>query len=129
MDVVVRLSGESVGADDLRALRTWLVAEHELLGHVETVAAPAEPGTLGSVLEALRIVGDPAGATVAWALVMWLRNQRHDVTLTLTKKPGETTVTYSGKRLRDADHKGIQSAIAKLAALLGDDHDDGRDRK
>lgn len=126
MDVVVHLTGESVGADDLRALRTWLVAEDGLRGHVETVMSSAEPGTLGSVLEALRIVGDPAGAMVAWALVTWLRNQRHDVTLTVKKKLGETTVTYSGKRLRQSDHDKIQAVISELAALLGENHGKGR---
>jgi Effector Associated Constant Component 1 len=125
MDILVKLSGESVGTDDLRALHAWLVADDVLGGYAETVMVPAEPGTLGSVLDALRIAGDPAGATVAWALVTWLRNQRHDVTLRVTKKASGTTATYSGKRLRKADHDQIRSEIAELAVLLGEDTDGG----
>jgi hypothetical protein len=118
MDVMLRLAGETAHTDDLRSLRTWLVADDVLRGHVQTVERPPVPGALGPTLDALQIIGDPTAAALAWAVITWLKNQRHDITLTLVRKPDETTVTYSGKRLRHSDDTQIQTEIANLTALL-----------
>jgi hypothetical protein len=118
MDMLLRLAGELVQPDDLRSLRTWLVADDELRGHVQTVEKPPAPGTLGPTLDALRIIGDPAAAALAWAPITWLRNQRHDLNVTLRRTGDETTVTYSGKRLRQSDHERIQAEIANLATFM-----------
>jgi hypothetical protein len=118
MDMTVRLAGETTGADDLRSLRAWLLADDALSGHVRTIEQPPAPGALGPTLEALQIIGDPAAAALAWAVITWLRNQRHDITMTLVRKPDETTVTFAGKRLRHADTARIKTEIAELTALL-----------
>lgn len=118
MELTLRLVGESVRSDDLRSLRGWLIADDALRGHVQVVERPPAPDALGPALDALRIIGDPAAATLAWALITWLRNQRHDLTVTFGRDGDETKVTYSGKRLRQSDHAQIQAEIANLTALM-----------
>jgi hypothetical protein len=118
MALTLRLGGESAGPDELRSLRTWLISDEVLRGSVQTTERPPRPGSLGPTLEALQIVGDPAAAALAWAVVTWLRNQRHDLTITLSRKNDEMSLTYSGKRLKKADNAQIQVEIATLAAAL-----------
>jgi hypothetical protein len=118
MDMTLRLVDDSAQPDDLRALRTWLVAEEGLRGHVQVIERPPVVGTLGPALDALRIIGDPAAAVLAWALITWLRNQRRDLTVTMKRTGDEVSLTYSGTRLRQSDKAQIQAEIADLAALM-----------
>jgi hypothetical protein len=118
MDMTLRLADDSAQPDDLRALRTWLVAEEALRGHVQVIEHPPVAGTLGPTLDALRIIGDPAAAVLAWALITWLRNQRRDLTVTMKRTGDEVSLTYSGTRLRQSDKAQIQAEIADLAALM-----------
>jgi hypothetical protein len=79
------------GPDELRALRAWLTQEEQLRGRVTLRQdGPAEPGTLGTALEALSVSIESGGAvTVLIAGIMsWVRQrygQRHRASTTVIK--------------------------------------------
>jgi hypothetical protein len=70
-----------------------LVAEDELRGRVRVMTPPPEPGTLGSVVEALAISLGPGGAAtvLASALIAWIRRQRTNIKLKVVRADGSST--------------------------------------
>ncbi len=100
--------------EEARSLRAWLTQEDELRGRVELVEAqPPQPGTLGSLPAELLVTLGPggAGAVLASAVIAWIRHRTAEVTCTL-KRPDGTSVTLTGKRIRNAD-------VAQLGELIG----------
>jgi hypothetical protein len=94
-----------------------------LSGRVESVERPPEPGTLGPVLEALRLVLMPETVVpLLTALVAWQRiratqgNKEFEVTVRRTDD--STTVTLSAKRLDRLDATALTAEITQLAKQL-----------
>lgn len=88
MDLILTLAGEAASGDELRSLRSWLLAEDELRGCVQALEKPPGPDHLGPVLDALRIVADPAAAVLAASLVAWLKSRVGAVRLVLKPRSG-----------------------------------------
>jgi hypothetical protein len=81
--LVVTLDGDDA-ADELRALRAWLVEEDELRGCVQTRENPPAAGYHGPVLDALEIVAVPAAGVLSAAIVAWLKTRVGKVRLVVT---------------------------------------------
>lgn len=61
-------------ADELRSLRAELLDDADWRGRVELMERPPEPGTLGPVVEALKLVLDPVSlAALLGTVAAWLR--------------------------------------------------------
>ncbi len=118
MDIAVSIAEAttahySVG-EETRSLFSWLTREEELRGRVRLVEVqPPLPGTLGSLPTELLVMLGPggAGAVLASAVIAWIRHRTAEVNCTL-KRPDGTSVTLTGKRIRNAD-------IAQLGELIG----------
>jgi hypothetical protein len=125
MTFTVRISGNGL-SDDLRSLRIELISQSDWRGKVRLVERPPDPGTLGPVLEALQVLANPAAVSpLIAALVAWLRYRTSDVDLKVRRKT--TTVTLSGKRLRQIDTAALTAEIEKLAFRLNMSDDGNSD--
>ncbi|MFJ3205921.1 hypothetical protein [Streptomyces sp. NPDC086989] len=108
--------GTQVGKGDMRGvpdsdhvthlerLQRWLVDEPELRGHVTQVrAAPGTHHMAAGVLEGLLLtLGSGTVAVLARTLPIWLRQQRSEVEIELTRDEG-TSVRIKADNLQDAE--------------------------
>jgi hypothetical protein len=113
VEVTVSVVGSADGGDVVRALRSWLLGEDVLRGRVRLVTTPPAPGTLGSVLATVAIAVGPGGAATVFAsaLIAWIRRQRSDIRLKVSRPDG-TSVEMS------ADH--VRLGEDELRRLTGD---------
>ncbi|MGW0394313.1 effector-associated constant component EACC1 [Streptomyces sp. NPDC003042] len=98
--------------DELRSLRAWLREDPELRGAVIWEADRDEPGTMGSVLEAVHVIVTDAAAfgSFAVSLAAWLGTRR----------------SRSWRIRRDGRDGELPAAAdeAQVRAALGDTGDD-----
>jgi hypothetical protein len=121
VDVAITLTGADA-AENLRALRTWLVGEPELRGRVHLAERPPEPGQLGTVPELLSVTLG-SGATVTGlttSVIAWLRYRTSDVSCTVTKADG-ASITMSAQRVRNSDMAAQQELMREFASVLSGD--------
>jgi Effector Associated Constant Component 1 len=105
--VAIIVTLEGVETDEMRQLRTWLLAEAEMRGRVELIERPPDSDRLGSVLEALRIIVEPGSAVLASALVTWLKQRRSSIRATVAGEDGTKLSIEADKiRLMDAHALG-----------------------
>lgn len=118
VEMVVSLAGVGT-SDDLRALRTELVSDDLWRGRVALVERSPKPGTLGPILEGLRVLAEP-GAVVAFfaAIATFIRYRGSDVDLQVTRTEKTTTVTMSARRVRGLDASALKQEIEHLARQL-----------
>jgi hypothetical protein len=118
MIVMVKVTHEG-DTEALRDLSRELAEDGAWRGRVELVERPPGPGELGPMLDALRIVLDPAVVTPFLGLVAaWLRFRTSDVDVTIERTGDKTTVRMSGKRLRQLDVTALGAELAKMARPL-----------
>jgi membrane-associated two-gene conflict system component 1 (EACC1) len=108
--------------DPARSLRSWLVDEHELRGHIRLMEGPPEPGQLGSWPETLAVVLAPGGAAavLAGALVSWVRWHRSDLRVALRRRDGQRA-EVEVNRLRGMDAATLPAVIDALGRWLDAD--------
>ncbi|RKS79339.1 hypothetical protein BZB76_0800 [Actinomadura pelletieri DSM 43383] len=134
MKVTVSIAEAGNGADELRALRSWLVAEDELRGRVRHVAQPPEPGTLGATVEILTVAIESGGAAVALvsALITWLQQRRGQMTVKVTRPDGtslelttdtSTTEDRARELLTELLHAGTEPPAEQSERENPDDTD------
>jgi hypothetical protein len=115
------ITGPGLSADDLRALRYWLLEVCDLAGPVDLRQADPRPGELGSVTDALVVAVGSGGAVTALtgAVVSWLRHRTADVAVRLVRPDG-SELEFAGKRVRGVDATQVSAMIEQLAAQLAD---------
>lgn len=116
MDIDLRLMGET-SADELRSLRAWLVEDDELRGCVHTVERPPTPDSLGPVLDALKIVADPAAGVLAAALVAWVKSRAGAVKLVLQPQRGGR-VELDARQIRRLDAGELSELAERVTRLV-----------
>jgi len=124
VELVVALRGEGASSDELRSLRAWLGEEDELRGCIAMRERPPAPGRLGPVLDALRIVADPAAAVLSATLVAWLRTRLGNVRLVVTDERGEEIVVEA-THVRGLDADGVIELTEGLRRFSTGDADAG----
>lgn len=94
---ILRLPGR---AEDLVSLADWLSEDLALpRARLRTVGREAVPGEMGSLADALEVVGQQQEFAVALAgsLAVWIRSRRRHVRLSMQRPDGSTTeVELSG---------------------------------
>ena len=123
---MVRL--DSGSADGLRSLREWLVGEEELRGRVRSAERPPEAGRLGPVLDGLVIALAPGGvaSVLAAAVVVWVRAQRGDVTVTVERSDG-SSFRVEGRRLRGMDADATRGLVELASRVMDGEPSPDRD--
>jgi hypothetical protein len=125
-DLVLTLSGDGASSDELRSLRAWLLQEDELRGRVETVERPPDADRLGPVLEALRIVADPAAGVLTAVLLAWLRTRVSSVRLGLRRsKVGNVEVELDAS-VPGMDADALAELTERISHLVNTDADTDR---
>ncbi|HEY6422701.1 MAG TPA: hypothetical protein VIY28_05500 [Pseudonocardiaceae bacterium] len=119
MDLIVTLLDDAASPDELRALRTWLLEEDELRGCIQTREQPPGPENLGTVLDALRVVADPAAAVLTASMVAWLKTRVSDVRLVLTLRHGGT-MELEAKKVQSLDPDALAELTERLTRLVND---------
>lgn len=130
MDVTVSVVGADESGDKLRSLRSWLVAEDELRGRVRFVTPPPQRGMLGSVVETLALSIGPGGAAtvLASALITWIRRQKSNVKLKVSRPDGTSVeiaaehVSLTGDEVRQLTNDLLHFVADKAD---GTDHERG----
>ncbi|MGX7672826.1 effector-associated constant component EACC1 [Plantactinospora sp. DSM 117369] len=127
MDLRVCLTGSDddklAGLDALRDLQLELVDDPAFRGRVILVERPADPGTLGPVLEGLRILLEPQTLTpLLAALVTYLRirsrDRTSDLELTVRRTDDSTEIKLSGQRIRQLDAVALAAELERHAERL-----------
>jgi hypothetical protein len=115
-------SFEEDPGDLTRSLRSWLVDRDELRGKVRLAAAVPPPGRLGAVVDTLEVVLGAGGAAsvLASAVVSWVRQQRSDIRLTLTRRDGDKAELVAN-RMRAMDASELLSVVSALGRWLDAD--------
>ncbi|MFF7633314.1 hypothetical protein ACFZB9_09205 [Kitasatospora sp. NPDC008050] len=116
--VLVRVEGGG-SADELRSLRQWLVEEEALRGRVVLDEAPPPPGALGALAETLTVALGPGGVATAVAsvLISWIRRQRGNVSVKVTRPDG-TATEFSASHVSGLDAAQVRQLTAELARSL-----------
>jgi hypothetical protein len=88
--VEVSLAGSRNIATDLAALRSWLSNEKELRGRISAGKPTDAPSEMGSVSDVLVVALGSGGALTVLinSLAIWLRNQRSELFVELTRPDG-----------------------------------------
>jgi Effector Associated Constant Component 1 len=118
--VDVRITVDDAGGpDELRDLRGWLGHEPELRGRITAVEPPAQPGSLGPVLEALLVAVAPGGVAVALvtSIVSWIRQRHSDLAVQITYADG-TKIKIDAKRVRGLTGADLHAEIAQLTSTV-----------
>lgn len=104
----VRIGLKVSGADDevvlLSGLQQWLKNEPELRGRIRQLRASPDPGHMGGgALEALSLtLGSGTLGVLARSLPIWLRQQRSEVEIEVSRADGDT-VRIKADGVRDAE--------------------------
>jgi membrane-associated two-gene conflict system component 1 (EACC1) len=108
MEILISLAGEA-DESELLALRDWLMQESPRPGPAELVAAPAEPGTMGPLIDTLQVAlaSGGAGSVLAGSVATWLSTRRRPVSLRV-KRPDGSELEIS------ADVKNPEAAIERF---------------
>ncbi|MFE5587090.1 hypothetical protein [Kitasatospora sp. NPDC056531] len=116
--ILVKVEGGN-SADDLRSLRQWLLEEDQLRGRVRLVEAPPAPGTLGAVLDTLTVALGPGGVATAVAsvLISWIRRQRGNVSVKVTRPDG-TVTEFSATHVSGLEAPQVRQLAAELSRSL-----------
>ncbi|MEV7601332.1 hypothetical protein AB0O91_28595 [Kitasatospora sp. NPDC089797] len=106
-------------ADDLRSLRQWLVEDDRLRGRVRLAEAPPAPGTLGALLDTLTVTLGPGGVATAVAsvLISWVRRQRGNVSVKVTRPDG-TTAEFSATHVSGLEAPEVRRLAAEFSRSL-----------
>lgn len=134
MRIIVAADGCPGAGDELRDLRSWLVADDDLMGRVHPVEAPVAPGHLGPVIEALSVVLTSVSGPLATLIIGWLRHRRNEITLTFTRPDG-TSITLEASRYRNLTPDELAKLTEELVQRFEDlergpeDGPDGRPRR
>ncbi|MFI6007590.1 hypothetical protein ACIBAG_01980 [Streptomyces sp. NPDC051243] len=119
--IVLVSTSDPQGADELRDLRAELISEAAWRGRVELVEQPPAPGRLGPVLDALQLALEPGNiAPLLAALAAWLRYRTSDVELTVRRTDDGSTVTVSGRRVRQLDVVALTAQVEEMTERLTD---------
>ncbi|MGW3209183.1 effector-associated constant component EACC1 [Streptomyces sp. NPDC001135] len=102
----------TTGADGMalaERLHAWLLDEPELRGKVRTVRAAPDPGHMGGgVLEGLVVAtGSGVVGVLARSLPIWLRQQRSDVEIEISRQAGDSV------RIKASNIRDVESLIHK----------------
>jgi Effector Associated Constant Component 1 len=124
-DLVLTLSGDGASSDELRSLRAWLLREDELRGRVETVERLPDADRLGPVLEALRIVADPAAGVLTAVLLAWLKTRVSSVRLKL-RRPNGDSVELEASHVPGMDADALAELTERISHLVNTDADTDR---
>lgn len=113
------MAGPDLSADDLRALRRWMIDTGDLRGPFDLRQADPRPGELGSLTDALVVAAGSGGAVTALAgvLISWLRHRTTDLTIKVTRPDG-SSLEVSGSRVRGLDAPALGAEIERLAGQL-----------
>lgn len=118
MDVLVE-STRPGGADALRDLNTELLNDARWRGRVTLLEKPAPEGTLGPVLEGLRIALQPQTLVpLATAVFAFLRVYTSDIEIAIRRTGKKTEVTLSAKRIKRLKDAELPAALAELIGQL-----------
>lgn len=112
MELTLTLDNES--ADELRSMRTWLLAEDEMRGRVRMLEVPPAPDRLGPLLEALQVTAGPVAAAFSASVVAWLRSRVGNVRLVITTKEGEK-FDFRSKNVHGMDASSLAELTDQLA--------------
>ncbi|MER7674101.1 hypothetical protein ABTY61_37360 [Kitasatospora sp. NPDC096128] len=117
MDVQLTLEGSPV-VGELDSLRSWLAGVPELRGRTSPVERQVA-GTMGSVMEALAVALGPGGLAtgLATALFAWIRQQRAEVTVKVTRPDG-TTLDLSAKRVQGLTQEALRELLRDTVRML-----------
>jgi hypothetical protein len=109
---------ETAREKDLRELRRRLTDVEEIRGRVRSVDAEAQPGSLGTLLQALAVDVLPAGAVTALAgvVVPWIRHRTADTIIKL-RRPDGTEVEVTAERVQRLDAAAVRTIVAELSSL------------
>jgi hypothetical protein len=120
VDVVVTVADGSTG-DEVRELRSWLVGEDELRGHVRPVERGPSPDELGGLVEALIVGLGPGGAAAAFASVVisWIGRRSGGVRV-LVRRPDGAEVEVQAERVRGMDATQLRSLVEELSGALSE---------
>lgn len=82
-------------------LTAWLNGNRDFRGRVTRVTGPTSDGQLGGIVDMIAVTlgSGGAGVMLAQSLAIWLRNQRADITITVTR--GKKKITVSVQRVSD----------------------------
>jgi hypothetical protein len=116
--IIVTVDG--VTTDEIRQLRSWLLAEEEMRGRIELLERPPDSGRLGPVLEALRVIAEPGSAVLATVLVAWLKQRRSSMKTTVTAPDGKK-VSIEADRIRLMDADALSCLASKIVRLTSTD--------
>lgn len=119
MDVTA-LVDDRMSVDETMDLKVWLDEDPELQGHVHATHTAPPPGALGPLLETLEIIGDPAAAALAAALVAWLRTRVGNVTVKLEKNKDGGSATVEAVKVRGLDAQGVKEVADRLREFLNE---------
>ncbi|WP_107657320.1 effector-associated constant component EACC1 [Nocardia suismassiliense] len=118
MDVLVESVGPD-GADALQEFDKELLNDARWRGRVALVERPAPPGTLGPVLEAVRIALEPQTlALLVTAVISYLRYRTTDLDLKIVRTDSKTEVVLSGRRIKGHDHAALARELADAVSRL-----------
>ncbi|MFH9347853.1 hypothetical protein [Kitasatospora sp. NPDC017646] len=124
--LLVRIEGGN-SADDVRSLRQWLLEEDRLRGRVRLEEAAPAPGTLGAVLDTLTVALGPGGVATAVAsvLISWIRRQRGNVSVKVTRPDG-TVTEFSATHVSGLEAPQVRQLAAEFSSSLeqGIEHTD-----
>ncbi|MGW7381824.1 effector-associated constant component EACC1 [Streptomyces sp. NPDC054794] len=100
----------TTGIDDialLERLRAWLLDEPELRGRISPLRSAPDPGHMsGGVLEALVVAtGSGVVGVLARSLPIWLRQQRSDVEIEISRESGDSV------RIKASNVRNIEALI------------------
>jgi hypothetical protein len=118
--IELRCAG-AVSGVAVRSLWQWLAGEPELRGRVDRIVGPPRSGELGGTVETLAVALGPGGVVgvLASALVSWVRRQRGDQTVEVTRPDG-TKITVTSTHVRGLTAEATQELVRELAAGLGE---------
>jgi hypothetical protein len=118
MDIVIvaRDRADAVaGAEQLRVLREWLLADRDLRGRVRPRQASVPVGAMGPVLDGLTVasLGGALARSVASVVVTFPRSRTSEVEVTVTGAGG-ASATVNASQVKGVDQRGIETIVGQL---------------
>jgi hypothetical protein len=118
VDVTINVVADAVPADYLLSLYGWLREDSELHGRVSLTERAPEPGTLGSLPEALVVaLGSGGPAVLASAVFAWLQRGTGKVSLKLTQADG-AAVEIQAEGVRNLTASELPVHVQQLTRAL-----------